>query len=250
MLCNELWIDTRLSEEAMKFLNVAISEENKENHSNFLAGNISKSELINDKDNWFFKSNLKKLTERMFYRESWNNYYKYHIEAEEGILLPEFKITKFWVNYQKQHEFNPPHNHLGNYSFVIFMKIPTHWKEQHALPISENSNAAVASNFCFLHSKKNSESVDNFNFNLSSEDEGRMLFFPSSLNHQVFPFYGTEEERITISGNISLVDPNAPKEQAVAAGEYEEKKMMIEMLENSLNLTKQELKLMKKSETN
>jgi len=37
---------------------------------------------------------------------------------------------------------------------------------------------------------------------LSPEDEGRMLFFPAWLSHQVFPFYGTEEERITISGNI------------------------------------------------
>jgi hypothetical protein len=35
-----------------------------------------------------------------------------------------------------------------------------------------------------------------------------MLFFPAWLLHQVYPFYGTEEERITISGNISLVDPN------------------------------------------
>ena len=31
-----------------------------------------------------------------------------------------------------------------------------------------------------------------------------MLFFPAWLNHQVFPFYGTEEERVTISGNIEF----------------------------------------------
>ena len=31
-----------------------------------------------------------------------------------------------------------------------------------------------------------------------------MLFFPSWLVHQVFPFYGTEEDRITISGNIDV----------------------------------------------
>ena len=39
---------------------------------------------------------------------------------------------------------------------------------------------------------------------LSPKDEGRMLFFPAWLNHQVFPFYGTEEERVTISGNIEF----------------------------------------------
>ena len=32
--------------------------------------------------------------------------------------------------------------------------------------------------------------------------EGTMLIFPSELNHCVYPFYGTDKERITISGNI------------------------------------------------
>ena len=54
------------------------------------------------------------------------------------------------------------------------------------------------------------------NFPLSSKDEGRMLFFPAWLDHQVFPFYECEEERVTISGNIDLYVPNRPNE-------YEEK---------------------------
>ena len=29
-----------------------------------------------------------------------------------------------------------------------------------------------------------------------------MFFFKANLQHQVYPFYGTKEERITISGNI------------------------------------------------
>ena len=45
---NKLWIDTRLNQEEMNFLRDAISEENKENVSNTLAGNISKSEEIKD----------------------------------------------------------------------------------------------------------------------------------------------------------------------------------------------------------
>ena len=97
-------------------LNDAISEKNKENHSDHLAGNISKSELIEDKDNWFFESSLKKL-----------------IEKKEKSQIEKLKLEPFWVNYQKQNEFNPLHNHSGLYSFVVFMKIPTHWKEQHAL---------------------------------------------------------------------------------------------------------------------
>ena len=85
---NELWYDTRLSSEEMDFLWGCISEENKEDHSKKLAGNISKSELIKDKDNWFYETVIKKLTERMFYRD-WDAYYKYVVDQEEP--LPKFE---------------------------------------------------------------------------------------------------------------------------------------------------------------
>ena len=197
------WIDTRLNQEEMDFLWTAISEENKEDASESLAGNISKSEYIEDKDNWFYKTVLKKLTERLFYRD-WDNFSKYHIEVDEGNDLPKFEMNIFWVNYQKQHEFNPLHFHSGGngYSFVIFVKIPTHWKEQHALPFSANSNTPRASDFAFVWSRKDSEQCISINIPLSPEDEGRMLFFPAWLQHQVYPFYECEEERITVSGNI------------------------------------------------
>jgi hypothetical protein len=242
---SKLWIDTRLNQEEMDFLWSAISEENKEDASKKLAGNISKSELIEDKDNWFYETVLKKLTERMFYRD-WDNFSKYHIEVEEGIPLPEFGLTSLWVNYQRQYEFNPLHHHGGLFSFVIFMKIPTHWKEQHALPISANSSCPVASDFAFVWSEKDSEIVKIDAFRMSPENEGRMLFFPATLQHQVYPFYGTEEERITISGNIRLYDPNRPEEQELLGDVYEEKEKMLEMMKNGVQQVEEELKQMKK----
>jgi hypothetical protein len=88
---------------------------------------------------------------------------------------------------------------------VIFVKIPTHWKEQHALPFSVESNTPVASDFQFVWSRKNEQDCCTHSFSLSPEDEGRVLFFPAGLHHQVHPFYGTEEERITVSGNIDFL---------------------------------------------
>ena len=38
-----------------------------------------------------------------------------------------YYLREMWVNYQKQHEFNPLHYHSGIYSFVVWMKIPTDW---------------------------------------------------------------------------------------------------------------------------
>ena len=81
------------------------------------------------------------------------------------------------------------------------MKIPTHWKDQHALPWLKDVRQPQASNFQFDIGQGNGQ-IQSMKLLLSPEDEGRMLFFPAWLTHQVFPFYGTEEERITISGNI------------------------------------------------
>ena len=228
---NELWIDTRLSQKEMDFLWGCIStEENKEHH---------KSKLIEDKDNWFFETILKNLTERLFYRDL-DVYHKYYIEKEEP--PPKFEMNRVWVNYQKKHEFNPLHDHSGLYSFVIFMKIPTHWKEQHALNL-DNFRARVASDFMFVWTEKNIDYLRQENFSLSLEDEGRMLFFPATLRHLVYPFYECEEERVTISGNIDL---EKPKIIELSGDVYEEKEKMLEMLENSVKVTKEELKQMKK----
>jgi len=96
---------------------------------------------------------------------------------------------------------NSIHNGGLGFSFVVFMKIPTHWKEQHALPWLKDARNPFASDFQFLLGQGRGP-VQPIPIPLCPEDEGRMLFFPSWLTHQVFPFYECEEERITISGNI------------------------------------------------
>ena len=195
---NPSWLDICLTEEAKEYLWDRINNSEGEDARKNLAGNISKSSLIEDKDNWFYENVLKEMSEHLYYKD-WNNYY--NVLVTKFKPPPVFKLYELWVNYQKQHEFNPPHSHGGIYSFVVFMKIPTHWKEQRALPLSANSNYPCASDFQFLLGQGNG-TVPTIEIPLSPEDEGRMLFFPAWLSHQVLPFYGTEEERITISGNI------------------------------------------------
>ncbi len=224
-------IDTRLQPECMKHLTDAITTvEGLGTQRDYLN---SRSSFITDKDNWFYDNSLKELTEQMFYQD-WDNYYKYHIVKKEP--PPKFELERMWVNYQKQHEYFPIHKHYFLYSFVVFIKIPTVGEEQHALPFRCPFQEST-SNFQFV--TQDTE----INFSLSPEDEGRMLFFPAWLRHQVYPFYGTEEERVTISGNIRLYDPN---EQKIPVDEYEDKEKMLKILENSVQQVKEELKWMKK----
>ena len=114
-----------------------------------------------------------------------------------------FCLESMWVNYQKKHEFNPLHDHAGVYSFVIWMKIPFEYDDQINLPNSKGTNHPLNSGFVFQYL----DILGNIKYHsyfLSKGDEGNMLFFPSQLHHQVYPFYNCDETRISISGNIAL----------------------------------------------
>ena len=115
-------------------------------------------------------------------------------------------LESLWVNFQKKHEFNPPHDHSGVYSFVIWMQIPTSYAEQKKLPICANSNADNhISNFAFSYTNTLGR-ISTFAYNMEKEAEGYMVMFPSELKHEVFPFYENDGERISISGNVVIGD--------------------------------------------
>ena len=192
------WLETKLPKSVMKRLQSYI-EEVKENpivvnHS--LAGNITKSLDLKDKDNWFFETILTKLMYQ--FEKSYPTYLSsISVFTEDAPLC----LDGFWVNFQKENEFNPIHNHGGVFSFVIWVKIPTDWREQHALPISANSNNPKASDFEFQYTAMMGE-IAYYGYFLDKQSEGMMLFFPAKLNHLVHPFYNCDKERVSISGNI------------------------------------------------
>ena len=116
-----------------------------------------------------------------------------------------WNLESLWVNFQRKHEFNPPHDHSGVYSFVIWMQIPTSYAEQKKLPICANSNADNhISNFAFSYTNTLGM-VTQFMYNMEKEAEGYMVMFPSQLKHEVFPFYENDGERISISGNVGIL---------------------------------------------
>ena len=115
-----------------------------------------------------------------------------------------WNLESLWVNFQKKHEFNPPHDHSGVFSFVIWMQIPTSYAEQRKLPICAESNADNhISNFAFSYTNTMGK-VSTFAYNMEKQAEGYMVLFPSQMLHQVFPFYESDGERISISGNVDI----------------------------------------------
>ena len=115
-------------------------------------------------------------------------------------------LSGLWVNFQKKGEFQPTHDHTGMFSFVIWMDIPYDWKDEAKLPFAKvraDGGTPSGGNFTFVYSNDNCRSVSEYVIPMSPEINGYCCFFPSDLCHQVYPFYTSDKDRITISGNIT-----------------------------------------------
>ena len=190
------WLEYKLNTKEMDYVWRCI-ENKKDNCNSSLAGNISSSYHLMDRGDWFFINVISPLMRT--YGDEFENLGKI---IPTSIFHP-YHMNKWWVNYQKQTEFNPHHDHGGIYSFVIWMKIPYNYEEQKKKDIARRSNSEQVS--CFELSYLNiMGNIKTFQYQLSPKDEGRMLFFPSKISHQVYPFYDCDEEMISVSGNIQL----------------------------------------------
>ena len=177
---------------------ISNAKENSKSNKANLAGNLSSSLLLNDTDNYFFDNACIPIIRK--YREIFKKASAFHSQSIFKNDI-QYVLGTLWVNFQKQHEFNPLHNHSGIFSFVVFMKIPTDWREQYEIPFVKESTTPRASAFEFVYTDVMGN-INVFTYSLDSSSAGLMLFFPAEMNHQVYPFYNCEEERITISGNI------------------------------------------------
>ena len=189
---------------------IDVAKKKKICHKKKLAGYISKSYVLDDPQNLiipnlfspkmfeFINTEVENISLRLF--------------GSKKVMLEPY-LSGLWVNFQKKGEFQPVHNHTGMFSFVIWMDIPYDWKDEAKLPFAKMRAAGPPSvgNFAFVFSKGNCRNVSGYTISMSPEMNGYCCFFPSDLCHQVYPFYTSDKERISISGNITF------KENAVDA---------------------------------
>lgn len=120
-------------------------------------------------------------------------------------------LDRLWVNFQRKGEFLPVHNHNGIYSFAIWIKIPynivdeqNHESSRYSNTIGKNHN--LAGNFQFLYNGSTG-TIATKNIPVDKKCENKMILFPSSMYHTVYPFYTSDEDRISVSGNFKLKVP-------------------------------------------
>jgi len=109
-----------------------------------------------------------------------------------------------WINYQKKYEFNPLHNHSGDFSFVIWIDIPYNIEDEMNLPWCMNSNMPCPSVFSLVYLTPLGK-ITGKPFYLDKKDSGRMVIFPSEMYHMVYPFYTSDDYRISIAGNMNAI---------------------------------------------
>ena len=178
-----------------------IAKEKNEAYNATLAGNILREETISH--------HIPLLEE--FITKSIKLYSPFNeVTAEFLKILPgddnlvTLKLTNLWINHMKQHEFNPVHRHSGHFSFIIFVQIPFDGEELRKNSPGVKGNYNLSGGVSFFHSGSDNP-MEFFTEEKILPDrswEGQVLIFPAHLHHCVYPFYNTDEARITVSGNI------------------------------------------------
>ena len=164
---------------------------------NELAGNLQREYQLPDKSK-------QKLHEIVFpYIDEYNKHFSWHLDT--GLLdnnLP-YDISKPWVNFQKKHEFNPLHKHAGMYSFVLWIQIPYLMEDEMDSPSVVDSNTKRPGCFEFAYTSTMGQ-VKSHAILADKKLENHMIIFPSMMMHCVYPFYTSDDYRISIAGNYFL----------------------------------------------
>ena len=112
-----------------------------------------------------------------------------------GGMKPKAKLLSMWINYMKAGDFNPPHSHGAELSFVAFPDVPEELaKECAAFKGTMRGPGGIS--WTYGEGDRTCISVVH-----QLPKTGDLYIFPASLKHYVFPFK-SPVTRVSISGNI------------------------------------------------
>ena len=168
---------------------LAEGEASKEDAKPALAGVLDKEVFFRDKNkfNKFFETTF--------------SLYNYAVgtwkKRKGGEKAPDSKyfLEKLWCNFQRPHDFNPPHSHGGALSFVIYLRIPEELKNENKAFKGLSSGPG---GITFLYGDSEDYSICHHSFFPEEKD---MFIFPAWVKHWVYP-YKSDCTRISVSGNV------------------------------------------------
>jgi hypothetical protein len=137
---------------------------------------------------------------KMYLEDFAKKFYEHYNMRHAG----NFSLQGTWLNLQKKHEFRPYHIHVqADLSFVIYYQVPYFIEDEDNHPNHKGAdihrNGRIEFLWYDLIGKPQYYAVP-----ADKKFEGKMLIFPSLLYHMVYPFYTSDEYRITLAGNIKV----------------------------------------------
>ena len=135
--------------------------------------------------------------DHMFELKKANNWHR--MAGQTKPTLNNIHLTQSWIVSQYAGEFNPWHHHTGDFSAVIYLKLPEGMAEEIADDFKDHYPASGLIEFCYGDAQDFRS--DNLKF---MPEVGKLLVFPSWLKHFVYPFQ-CEGERRSMSFNAHMV---------------------------------------------
>ena len=187
------------------------SGDNKLDARRYLAGHIEDEFLYEDLEDWFVPRMKPYIESYIDIVGRWTgqNSFKHLIRdnavdniVKDGLDLKipieiGWYMTMAWINFQKKGEYNPPHNHPCDLSFVAFLQVPKEIGiEYEALPKIEQGKGPGL--LYFDYGEHLPFSVKSFG---KFPERGDLFIFPGWLMHHLHDFK-SDVERISVSGNV------------------------------------------------
>jgi len=157
-----------------------------ESHGNRLAGHLKKEVKLDAR-------NHKEYFEAMF------TVYDHALQGwtrKKGVS--HRVVSDLWCNFQKANEFNPPHDHTGTLSFVIYLKAPEIMRTECEAHQKVKTGAGPGCISFFLADSDPKNSITQHSFLPMTGD---CFIFPAWLKHWVYPFK-SDCTRVSVSGNV------------------------------------------------
>ena len=165
-------------------------------HVQYLAGHLDKENIFDNNDKQWFVDN---------FQDYFIPYFKKLQDVSDPNFyygIPPYKevwLSNLWINFMKKGEFNPPHGHDGDFSFVLYLQVPKELEEENKKFKGQGTGPGIIS-FMYGEEQKGIRTAQGITPALNE-----MWIFPASLKHCVPPFK-SDVERISISGNWFIID--------------------------------------------
>ena len=159
-----------------------------------LAGHIDRENFYTQQDiDWFVEHTSKYFNQYVEHKETvWKK------DPPKEFKIEYLKLNSLWVNYMKKNEYNPPHIHSGDISFVLYLDVPEQIKKEASEFISLGEGKPGAIEFIYGTEDRHGDYIcSHTRFPKTNE----LYIFPANLHHTVMPFR-SDVTRISVSGNF------------------------------------------------